>query len=111
MTPTTWIFVAFAAGLLLGAVYFASLWGTIRVLPSTRRPTGVLLLWFVVRSALVLAGVFVVWGGDLNRLVACLSGFLVARALSLAFFGKRRSEASARDSLQHHATKPRELRT
>jgi F1F0 ATPase subunit 2 len=71
--------VAFAAGLLLGAVFFGGLWWTVRRGVSSRHPA----LWFLgsllLRMSLTLAGFYFVARGDWRRMVACLSGFIIAR--------------------------------
>ena len=88
MNPTMLVLIAFAAGIFLGAMYFGTLWATVQVLAKSRRPMGLLFFWFVVRSSLVLGGFYLVWGSDLNRLIACVAGFLVARAVCVHIFGR-----------------------
>jgi len=67
------------AGLLLGALFFGGLWWTVLRAVSARQPA----LWFVVslllRTAIVLAGFYLVSGEDWKRLLLCLSGFIAAR--------------------------------
>ncbi|MFZ6030148.1 MAG: ATP synthase subunit I [Chloroflexota bacterium] len=68
-------------GLLLGAFYFGGLWWTVQKLSHVRRPTLLFIGSLAVRLALVLAGLYLVAGDQLGRLVACLLGFLLARTL------------------------------
>jgi F1F0 ATPase subunit 2 len=67
------------AGVGLGAVVFGGLWWTVREAVSSRVPA----LWFagslLVRTAVVLSGLYFVSGGDWKRLAACLVGFFAAR--------------------------------
>jgi F1F0 ATPase subunit 2 len=72
--------LALFAGLLLGAIFFGGLWWTIQKGLASERPA----LWFVgsllLRTALVLAGVYSVSQGHWSRLAMCLLGFVIARA-------------------------------
>jgi F1F0 ATPase subunit 2 len=71
--------VALAAGFLLGAIFFGGLWWTVRMGVSSKRPA----LWFLgsmlLRMGIVLFGFYFVGGGNWQRLVACLIGFIIAR--------------------------------
>lgn len=101
MTPMARILIAFVAGMLLGAVYFATLRNTLGMLASSSRPFWVYLLWFVARFVLFVVGFLVVWGGGLNRLVACLSGFLIARALYVGFSSGKPAGLPVPESSKH----------
>jgi len=67
------------AGALLGALFFGGLWWTVRKGVSSPRPA----LWFfgssLLRMTIALAGFYLVAGGQWERLLACLLGFVVAR--------------------------------
>lgn len=69
------------AGLALGGMFYGGLWWTIRRGLNAARPG----LWFVasalLRMALALGGLYAVSGGDWQRLLACLLGFVAGRAL------------------------------
>ena len=69
------------AGLLLGAIFFAGLWWTVRKGVSSKHPA----LWFLgsmlLRMSIVLLGFYSVGRGDWQRLVVCLLGFIIARYL------------------------------
>ena len=73
------IFFASLAGIGLGAIFFGGLWWTIRRGVSSSRPA----MWFLgsalLRMGVVVAGFYFVGGGEWQRLVACLTGFLTAR--------------------------------
>jgi len=76
---------ALVAGALLGLMYFAGLWWTVRRGLASPRPA----LWFmgsmVLRTGLALGGFYLVSSGHWQRLLTCLLGFIVARfAVSLA---------------------------
>lgn len=75
------LLVAFAAGIALGVSYFGTMWWVVRRLPRVERP----MLWLGLSAALRLAAVlpafYFVMDGGLERLGACLLGFLAARFL------------------------------
>ena len=87
------LIVAFAAGLALGACYLAALWLTVRRLPTLRHPAVWIAASAALRLSLLLLGFHWVMGGDWQRLLACLLGFVVAR---LAATGWARSTGPKR---------------
>lgn len=70
------------AGTLLGVVFFGGLWWTVLKGMSARQPA----LWFVasllLRVGITLTGFYFVSGGDWQRLLACLLGFIIARLIA-----------------------------
>ena len=72
---------ALLAGALLGAFFFGGLWWTVQKGISSERPA----LWFLgsllLRTGVVLAGIYFVAQAHWSRLVACLLGFLIARII------------------------------
>src|SRR5271165_2374896 len=73
--------LASLAGALLGAFFFGGLWWTVQKGVTSPRPA----LWFLgslmVRTGLILAGIYFVAQGHWSRLVMCLLGFLLARVI------------------------------
>jgi len=73
---------AWAAGGLLGAVFFGGLWWTVRKGVSSRRPA----LWFfgslLLRTGIALIGFYLVGDGDWQRLLSCLVGFVMAQLVA-----------------------------
>ena len=67
------------AGSVLGVIFFAGLWWTVRRGMSSNRPALLFLFSLLVRTAIVLLGFYFVAGGDWKRLLASLGGFLIAR--------------------------------
>ena len=71
--------LSWAAGGVVGAVFFGGLWWTIRWGVSAQRPA----LWFsgslLLRVSIVLAGFWLATGGQWQRLLLCLLGFVMAR--------------------------------
>jgi F1F0 ATPase subunit 2 len=82
MREPTNLVLALLAGVFLGATFFGGLWWTIRRGVGSKVPA----LWFLgsilLRTAIAVAGFYVVARGDWHRLLACLLGFLVARVLA-----------------------------
>ena len=85
MNEPLMLVVAGAVGLVLGAVFFGGLWWTVRKGVSSPRPA----LWFVgsmlLRTGIVLAGLYFVGGGQWQRLLGCLLGVVIARSLVMRF--------------------------
>lgn len=79
MSETLILAIAGVAGLVLGAVFFGGLWWTVRKGVVSPRPA----LWFLgsmlLRTGFVVAGFYFVGGGQWQRLLACLLGFISAR--------------------------------
>lgn len=73
---------AFTAGLILGAFYFIALWKTVRQLPSSKSPARLMLGSFILRMAVVMAGLYLLMGaGHWERLAAAMLGFIVMRKI------------------------------
>jgi F1F0 ATPase subunit 2 len=68
------------AGAALGVIFFGGLWWTVRAGLGSKVPA----MWFLgslgLRSATTLAGFYFVSHGDWRNALACLLGFLTARA-------------------------------
>jgi F1F0 ATPase subunit 2 len=79
MNETLTMVLALVAGILLGAIFFGGLWWTVRKAVSSNRSA----LWFIgsmlLRTGIALAGFYFVSGGDWERLLLCLLGFVMAR--------------------------------
>ena len=79
VNETLTLMLAWAAGSVLGAVFFGGLWWTVRKGVSSRRPA----LWFFVslllRMGIALTGFHLVSGTQWQRLTACLLGYVMAR--------------------------------
>jgi F1F0 ATPase subunit 2 len=74
-----WLVLALVLGAALGVFYFGGLWYTVLRLPDTRNPALLTFLSYLGRMAVVLAGFYLLSGGNWQRLVASLVGFLAAR--------------------------------
>ena len=91
MNETVSLILALVAGILLGAIFFGGLWWTVRKGSISRIPA----LWFIgsaiLRTIIVLIGFYFVSGSHLDRLAACLLGFVISRLviLRLTRIGKK----------------------
>jgi F1F0 ATPase subunit 2 len=68
-----------AAGFAMGIIYWGGLWLTVRQLPRARHPVLLMMGSYLGRTAFVLAGFYLVMGGQLVRLMLCLLGFIISR--------------------------------
>ena len=84
-----WLTLALAgmAGLLLGAIFFGGLWWTVRLGVTSKRPALLFLGSMLLRTGVVIAGFYVVSDGHWQRLLACLSGFAIARFIAMRLTG------------------------
>jgi len=73
------------AGAVLGSVFFAGLWWTIAKSTSVKSPLLWLLGSLLARMMMVLLGFYWVADGHWQRLMACLVGFIITRAMLTRF--------------------------
>ncbi len=74
-----------AVGLLLGAIFFGGLWWTLRRAVSSPRVALWLFASMLLRTGVVILGLFWVCGSDWKRWLAGLVGFVVARIIATRF--------------------------
>lgn len=74
---------ALLAGAMLGGMYFGGLWCTVRRGALSPTPARWFLGSLVLRTAILLAGFYVVGAGQPIRLGLCLLGFMLARGIVL----------------------------
>ena len=75
------LLLAGGAGVPLGVLFFGGLWWTVRRGLASRRPALWFLVSFLLRTSVVLGGMYVVSGGRWEALLACLVGFILARVI------------------------------
>lgn len=76
------VFVSvWAAGMLLGALFYGGLWWTVRKIASSPWPALWVLGSLLLRMSAAVAGFYLVAGSHWERLLLCLLGFIMARAL------------------------------
>jgi len=82
----------FLAGTVLGLFFFGGLWWTVlKAVPSSRPALWILLSWLV-RTAVTLAGFYLAGGGHWQNMMVCLAGFLAGRYLVILFSRSARAE-------------------
>ena len=73
--------LVFAAGLLLGGVFFGGLWWTVQQGLASKRPALLFLGSLLFRTGVVIGGLYLLGGDDWLRLLVCLLGFVCARVI------------------------------
>jgi F1F0 ATPase subunit 2 len=79
MVSVPYLLVAFFVGMGAGLLYFGGLWWTVRRLPTARQPALLTLGSFFVRTGLSLAAFYFASGGQWQRILASLLGFIIVR--------------------------------
>ncbi len=82
-----WLAPAFAAGMVLGLFYFRGLWATVKRIHDAHRPAMLIIGSYLLRTAVVMAGFYLIMGGHWERLVSALIGFLIVRQIMVRRFG------------------------
>jgi F1F0 ATPase subunit 2 len=81
MNKTFIVMAAWAAGIVLGTIFFGGLLWTIRKGVTSSMPA----LWFmgsmILRMSVVMAGFYFVSAGHWERLLPCLTGFVMAQLI------------------------------
>jgi F1F0 ATPase subunit 2 len=103
MNETLTLALAGLAGAALGAIFFGGLWWTVRKGVSSRHPARWFLASGLVRMGIVLAGFYLVSGGQWQRLVAGLAGFIAARLVLLGLTRPVREKQSPPTRRVRHA--------
>jgi F1F0 ATPase subunit 2 len=91
-----WLALALSliVGIMLGLFYFGTLWVTVQKMSTSSRPVLLGAVSFIFRTVIAMVVLFIVTGGEIDRLLACLVGFIIARQILMWRFGpgKARSE-------------------
>jgi F1F0 ATPase subunit 2 len=81
MNETGTLVLTALAGGALGVMYFGGLWWTVRRSLASKRPGLWVFASLLVRMALALAGFYWLGSGRWESMLACLAGFVLARAM------------------------------
>lgn len=83
MTDILHLFFAFTLGIVLGGLFFAGLWFTVKKAVQSTIP----LIWFglsfFIRISILLIGFYSISHTSYPKLIACLLGFITARIIVL----------------------------
>jgi F1F0 ATPase subunit 2 len=86
---------ALFAGLLAGTAFFAGLWWTVQRMTTARHPGLLIAGSLLLRTALALGVFFLAGRGHLDRMLACLAGFVIARFLVMRWTRARTPKEDA----------------
>ena len=75
------LLLAFLAGVLLGALFFGGLWWTVQRLMDSSRPHLFIAASFAVRTAAVMAGLYLMLVAGWPHLLAAVAGFVITRTV------------------------------
>jgi len=81
MNESLYLILALAAGALLGGMFFGGLSWTVLKGVAFKSPAPWFLGSLLLRMSMTVAGFYVVSRGNWQRLLMCLLGFLIARAI------------------------------
>jgi F1F0 ATPase subunit 2 len=75
------LIMAFAIGISLGVIFFGGLWWTVQKVNKFKHPALWFLCSFLLRTALVILGFYLIGKGHWERMILCLLGFILARII------------------------------
>ncbi len=73
--------ISFLAGIVLGVFFFGGLWWTVLKISGSGRPYLISMVSFIVRTAVVLGGFYLLLTSGWQFLLTSLAGFLVTRTI------------------------------
>jgi len=85
MNETLSLVLSFAAGIMLGIMFFGALWWTVQKVISSKRSARWVFCSLLFRMSIALAGFYFVAHGHWERLLMCFLGFVVARPIVMRF--------------------------
>jgi len=101
MHETLRLVLALVTGALLGGIFFGGLWWTVQKVVSSRRSSLWLFASLLLRTAIVLAGFYVIAGGHWARLLVCLLGFIIARLIVMRLTRLAEKPANLQQEARH----------
>lgn len=75
------LLLALLEGALLGVFFFFGLWWTVRKLATSKQVALLFLTSMLLRSSVVVLGFYFILGDNWQKLVAGLTGFIIARII------------------------------
>jgi F1F0 ATPase subunit 2 len=95
--------LALLAGAALGGMFFGGLWWTVLRGAASDKPARWFFASMLLRVGLTLAGFYGVAGGQPDRLVLCLVGFVIARMVVMRLTLPRADGAARPEKEARHA--------
>jgi len=89
------LLLACLGGMLIGLGYFGALWWAVRRIASFRHPALLIGGTFLLRAVGAAAGIVLVSGGEIVRLLVAVGGFLAARTLLTRIVGRPLASVTA----------------
>lgn len=81
MNDIIYMVLVFAAGLVLGILFFGGLWLTVKKVVTSKRPSLWLIGSFLIRVSITLVGFYYLSQGSWKNLLISVLGFIIARPL------------------------------
>ena len=75
------VLLAFIAGGALGAIFFAGLWLTVKKMVTSKVPAILMMVSFLLRTAITLIGFYYVSFKKPELVIVCLIGFIISRII------------------------------
>ena len=101
MNETLSLVLALVAGALLGAIFFGGLWWTVQKVVSSRHSSLWLFASLLLRTAIALAGFYVIARDHWARLLVCLLGFIIARLIVMRLTRLAEKPANLQQEARH----------
>jgi len=104
MNEVMYFLLAFITGLVLGALFFGSLWFTVKKAMNAKMPALWIIGSFVFRITITLAGFYFVALGSWQRLAICTLGFVGARMIVMRMIkSSERKKLAQKITIEHEA--------
>lgn len=93
MNINIYTLISLFIGLILGLLYFAGLWLTVKNMQKSRSPVALTLVSFFLRTAAVLLVlIFVARQGNYINIITLLAGFIIGRLILSRRIGQQKKE-------------------
>lgn len=79
MNEILYMIITLVVGLILGTIFFAGLWFTVKKALVSKTPAIWFIGSFIIRVTITLIGFYFVGKGNFKNLIVCLLGFIIAR--------------------------------
>jgi len=84
------IIITLIVGLILGTIFYAGLWFTVKKALVSKTPAIWFIGSFIIRVTITLIGFYYVGNGNFKNLIVCLLGFIIARIV-VTYYTKQKN--------------------